>query len=332
VSLIAAGSIASDNLMVFPGKFSDQFVAGKLESISLSFLVDELEIRPGGVAADIAFGLGCLGLRPVLLGSVGADFADYRARLEAHNVDTTHVRVSKTRHTARFLCTTDVDQNQIASFYPGAMSEAVEIDLAAVVAAVGDVDLVVISPDDPGAMARHTEVCRSRGLPFAADPSQQVAFMDGAALRELVDGASYLFTNEYERELLQQKTGWDDAQIAARVGTWVTTLGEKGVRIEPKDTAPISVAPPTVDRIADPTGVGDAFRAGYLAGMSWQLDIERCAQIGCTLAAIVIENVGPQSYEFSSEEFLDRFGATYGPAAQDEVRAKLASTVSTAPA
>lgn len=327
MSVITAGSIATDNLMVFPGRFREQFVEGKLDQVSLSFLVDDLQVRPGGVAADIAFGLGCLGLRPVLLGAVGEDFADYRVRLEQHNVDTTHVRVSSTRHTARFLCTTDVDQNQIASFYPGAMTEAAEIDLASVVDRLDSVELVVISPDDPAAMARHTEVCRRRGLPFAADPSQQVAFLDGDALRDLVDGATYLFTNSYERELLRQKTGWADTEIAARVGTWVTTLGAEGVRIEPEQGAPITVAALNVTDVADPTGVGDAFRAGFLAGVSWGLDIERCAQVGCALAAIVLENVGPQSYEFSSGEFLERLGAAYGPAARDEVRGKFVSTV-----
>lgn len=324
MSVITAGSIAIDNLMVFPGRFSEQFVPGRLASISLSFLVDDLQVRPGGVAADIAFGLGCLGLRPVLVGSVGADFAGYRARLEEHNVDTTHVRVSSTRHTARFMCTTDAEQNQIASFYPGAMSEAGEIELTDVIRADPDVELVVISPDDPAAMRRHTDVCRTVGVPFAADPSQQVAYLDGDALRHLVDGATYLFTNEYERELLLRKTGWSAEVLAARIGTRVTTLGARGARIEPPDGEPVTVAPPRVGRLADPAGVGDAFRAGYLAGLSWELEVQRCAQLGCTLAAVVIENVGPQTYEFSAADFLDRFGAAYGAPATEEVRAELA--------
>src|SRR3954449_5638544 len=192
--VLVTGSIATDHLMSFPGRFADQLLPDQLDKVSLSFLVDDLDIRRGGVAANISFGMAVLGLRPVLVGSVGGDFDDYRSWLERHGVDCSFVRVSELRHTARFLCTTDADQNQIASFYPGAMAEAREIELDA----LGPLDLVVVSPNDPAAMLRHTAEARERGIPFAADPSQQLSSLDGEQVRELVTGADVLLSNAYE--------------------------------------------------------------------------------------------------------------------------------------
>lgn len=291
---VVTGSIATDYLMTFPGSFAEQLIDGQLDKVSLSFLVDELTIRRGGIAANIAFGMGGLGLRPVLVGSVGADFGDYRQWLEAHHVDTGHVRVSDSLHTARFLCTTDEDGNQIASFYAGAMQEARYIDLAGILQPVNDVELVLICPDDPDAMVRHTRTCRDLNVPFAADPSQQIARMDGTDLRLLVHGARYLFTNEYERGLLIRKTGRSANEILQSVGAWVTTLGPGGVTIATSGQPPVFV-PAAADRgKADPTGVGDAFRAGFLAGISRGLGHERSAQMGCVLATLVLETSGTQ--------------------------------------
>src|SRR5689334_3487928 len=212
--IAVTGSIATDQLMVFPGRFADQLVSGQLDRVSLSFLVDDLEIRRG-----------TLGLTPVLVGAVGPDFAEYGAWLERHHVDIRGVHVSETRHTARFFCTTDAAHNQIASFYAGAMAEAAGIDLTRVGELTGPPDLVVLAPDDPDAMVRHTAQCRDAGFAFAADPSQQLARLDRAATRSLVDGATLLFTNEYEHDLLLKTAEWDEAQVLERVGAWVTTLG-----------------------------------------------------------------------------------------------------------
>ena len=232
MSLLIAGSIATDHLMSFQGKFADSLVVEQLDKISLSFLVDDLEIRRGGVAANMCFGLGQLGLRPVLVGAAGEDFADYRSWLERHNVNCSHVRISDTRHTARFVCTTDPTGAQIASFYPGAMSEARLIELGPVVDRVGAPDYVLIGADDPDGMLRHTEECRQRGYPFIADPSQQLAFSDGELIRKLIDGAAILFSNEYESHMIEQKTGWTAAEVLDRVGVQVTTLGKDGVRVQ----------------------------------------------------------------------------------------------------
>lgn len=316
--IAVTGSIATDHLMTFPGRFTDQLVTGKIENVSLSFLVDTLEIRRGGIAANIAFGMACLGLKPILVGAVGADFDDYRSWLERHGVDTASVHVSELHHTARFLCTTDTDQNQIASFYTGAMSEARNIELQPVADRVGGLDLVVISPNDPQAMLRHTAECRERAIAFAADPSQQLARMDGADIRELLSGARYLFTNEYETALTEQKTGWSDEEVLERVTVRVTTLGPKGARIERAGEPAVAVPAVPVERPLDPTGGGDAFRAGFLSAVAWGLSLDRAAQLGNVIAVHALEAVGPQEYELKRGSLLTRFAATYGePAAAD---------------
>ncbi|MEU3274276.1 carbohydrate kinase family protein [Saccharomonospora sp. NPDC006951] len=321
--IAVTGSIATDHLMVFPGRFADQFVEDQLEKVSLSFLVDQLDIRRGGVAANISFGLGSLGMTPILVGAVGSDFEDYRSWLERHGVDTKSVHVSQTRHTSRFLCTTDESQAQIASFYAGAMEEARNIELRAVADRLGGLDLVVVAPNDPTAMVRHTEECRERGYAFAADPSQQLARMGRDEVRKLVDGASYLFTNEYETSLLLQVTGWTAAEVLGKVGRWVMTHGAEGVRIESSEDAPVSVPAHEVGESADPTGVGDAFRAGFLWGVHAKLDLERAAQVGCTLAAIVLETIGTQEYTLDRADFSKRVAKTYGNDAAAEIESKL---------
>lgn len=321
--IIVAGSIATDHLMRFPGKFTDSLVADQLSNVSLSFLVDDLVVHRGGSGANIAFGLGSLGLNPILIGAVGLDFQDYRSWLERHGVDCESIHVSEVAQTARFVCTTDEAQNQIASFYAGAMSEARNVELSPTVSRITEAPLVIIGPDDPEAMLRHTDECRQRGYEFAADPSQQLARMDGDQIRLLIDGAKYLFTNEYEAALTEQKTGWSATEILQRVEFRITTLGAKGARIEAASGAVTEVGCPKERTLADPTGVGDGFRAGFLAGVAKGLNHERAAQIGATLATLVIENVGPQEYRFEENDFISRILATYGELAAEEISAAL---------
>ncbi|HET7475839.1 MAG TPA: carbohydrate kinase family protein [Dermatophilaceae bacterium] len=318
------GSIATDHLMTFPGRFADSLVVEQLDKISLSFLVDDLEVRRGGVAANIAFGMACLGQHPVLVGAVGEDFVDYRSWLERHGVDCHSVHVSQTRHTARFVCTTDADHAQIASFYAGAMSEARVIELGPVAERVGGLDLVVVGPNDPEAMLRHTAECRARGIPFAADPSQQLAWMDGDPIRELIDGAAYLFSNAYELALIEKKTGWSDAELAERVRTRVITHGPDGVEVFSAGSAPVRVDVAREVAKVDPTGVGDAFRAGFLTGLACGLPHRRCAELGSMLATYVIETVGTQEYELTRARFLDRLEQAYGPQSAAEIGPRLA--------
>ena len=314
-----AGSVGLDHLMTFSGKFTDSFVAGSLEKVSLSFLVDSLDVRRGGCAANICYGMGVLGLNPVLIAAVGKDWADYEAWLSRHGVDTSHALVSTSLYTAHFMVTTDDDLNQIASFFPGAMSEARNIELAPIMEKIGRFDMVVISPDDPEAMLHHSDVCRKEGIAFAADPSQQMARMSGEEIKLLIDGASYLFLNEYELALAMQKTGWSDREILEHVKIRVVTLGSKGAKVESAAGEFVQVGVPQEKSKTDPTGVGDSFRSGFIAGLAWGLSHERCAQLGSLIATYVIETMGTQEYRFTSAEFLARFEGAYGADAAAEI-------------
>ncbi|MEU6351070.1 carbohydrate kinase family protein [Streptomyces sp. NPDC047072] len=321
--IAVAGSIATDHLTSFPGRFTDHLLADRLDTVSLSFLVDELEVRRGGVAANISFGLAVLGFTPVLVGAAGTDFADHDAWLREHGVDTRSVRVSRTRHTARFMCTTDADQNQIAVFYAGAMAEAADIALPAVTTRTGGLDLVVVAPDDPAAMLRHTAESRELGIPRVADPSQQLARVDVGEARRLVDGAQLLFTNEYEAALLQDRTGWTERQVLDRVGSWITTRGPAGLTVRTAGIPAVAVPAVPTDHVIDPTGAGDAVRAGYLAGLGRGLTPERSAQLGCALASTVLETVGTQEYKLVPAEFTSRVADAYGAATAEEIRTRV---------
>jgi adenosine kinase len=315
--IAVTGSIATDHLMKFPGKFGDQLIADKLDKVALSFLVDDLEIRRGGVGANIAFGLGCLGLRPLLVGSAGAqDFGEYRAWLEAHGVDTSGVHESTLLHTARFIATFDEVGGQIGSFYSGAMSEDRDLRLDNL---KGQVDLLLVGATDPDAILSFAAQARELGIPFAADMSWQLARFDGPQVHELVDGAAYLFSNEYEAALIETKTGYAPEQVLTHVGIRVTTLGADGVRIERAGHEPIHVPGISDAVMAEPTGAGDAFRSGFLAAISWGLSLERAAQLGNLLAVQALETIGTQEYELKTPQVLDRLAAAYGEPAAAEV-------------
>ncbi|WP_343287180.1 carbohydrate kinase family protein [Gordonia sp. SID5947] len=323
MAIVVCGSIATDHLMTFPGKFSEQLLGDHLEHISLSFLVEDLVVRRGGVGGNICYAMGELGGTPALVGAVGADFDDYRRWLEAHGVDCRAVRVSDSKHTARFMCTTDQTMAQLATFYAGAMSEAREIALSDVVEQVGTPELVLVGADDPDAMVRHTDECRALGIPFAADPSQQLARLDGEQARALIDGAAYLFTNEYEWGLLRQKTGLSEAQVADMVGVRVTTLGKDGVEIVAKDGTRTHVGVVPETEKVDPTGVGDGFRAGFLTALGKGLDFERAAQVGSMVAVLILETVSTQDWSWDRDLALKRLADAYGDAASAEIAAHL---------
>ena len=323
MKVAVAGSVGRDHLMNFPGRFTDSLVEGSLAKVSLSFLVDNLDIHRGGCAANIAFGMGALGLNPLLIAAVGKDWADYNDWLTRHGVNTEHVKISKDLYTATFIVTTDDELNQIASFFPGAMSEAREIDIETVWQKEGGIDLFLIGPDDPEAMLRHSETARRLGIPIAADPSQQLARMDGESVKQLIEGATYLFSNEYELALMLQKTGWSDAELFDRVKIRVVTLGAKCARIEEHGKPTITVGAPAELAKVDPTGVGDSFRSGFLAGLSWGLNHERCAQLGSMIATFCLETKGTQEYLFDRDQFMARFESAYGDVAASEVAAHI---------
>ncbi|WP_040688527.1 carbohydrate kinase family protein [Nocardia vinacea] len=319
MSIAVSASIATDHLMRFPGRFADALLADQLDHVSVSFLVDDLQIRKGGVAGNIAFAMGVLNRTPLLVGAVGADFTEYRGWLEKHGVDCSTVKISDRAHTARFVCTTDDDMAQIASFYPGAMSEARDISIGEL-AEQHTLDLVLIGANDPEAMLRHTAECRELGIPFAADPSQQLARLDGDQAVQLIDGAAYLFTNKYEWALLLQKTGLSEEEVARKVGIRVTTLGKDGVQIVDRDGTEVTVGVvPEVNKV-EPTGVGDAFRAGFLTGHTAGLSLERSAQLGSLIAVLVLETMGTQEWTLNKDDALERLTKAYGPEAAADIK------------
>jgi len=319
VTIAVTGSIATDHLMRFPGRFSEQLLPDHLQKVSLSFLVDDLVIHRGGVAGNMAFAIGVLGGDVALVGAAGKDFEDYRQWLTSHGVDCDSVLISDSAYTARFVCTTDEVMAQLASFYPGAMSEARNIKLADVVSRTGTTDLVIIGANDPDAMFLHTEECRKLGLAFAADPSQQLARLSAEQIRQLIDGATYLFTNDYEWDLLLQKSEWSEAEVMRQIEMRITTLGEKGVDIVGRDGTFIHVDVVPETRKEDPTGIGDAFRAGFLTGRSAGLSLERSAQLASMVATLVLEAPGPQEWTWDKESAVKRLSDAYGADAGAEI-------------
>ncbi len=304
MDIVCTGSIAFDYLMTFPGYFRDHLLPERLEKVSLSFLVDSMVRQRGGTAPNIAYTLALLGAHPRLVGTVGEDFEEYRAWLESKGIDTAEVRVIPGEYTASFFANTDRANAQIASFYPGAMAHAGEISIN--VLSGGRPDLVIISPNDPGAMIQYTRECMEAGIPYLYDPSQQVVRYEGRELREGVEGAQSVFLNDYEFGLVQKKTGLSLAEILRHVQYLVVTCGEKGAEVYAQDQKfEIPVVPP--DRILDPTGVGDAFRGGFLTGYRMGWDWETCGKMGALAATYCLEERGTLNHHYSPVEFIQRF-------------------------
>jgi adenosine kinase len=309
MSIVVTGSIAFDYLMSFPGKFTEHFLPEHMSRVSLSFLVDSMDKRRGGCAPNIAYTLALLGEAPKLMGTAGQDFEDYRRWLEAAGVDTSLVPEVPGKFTASFFCSTDVDGNQIASFYTGAMANAGELSFRT----VEDCTLAIVSPNDPGAMVQYAEECRALGISYVWDPGQQCARMSGDELRDGIVGATIVICNDYEFELIRQKTGLDERGVLEHARALVVTRGERGCSIfEASRRSDVAAVAP--HRIVDPTGVGDAFRGGFLKGMAHDADYVLCAQLGSVAAAYALEHLGGQSHAYSWPEFRDRFEAHFGPA------------------
>jgi adenosine kinase len=304
---VVTGSIAFDYLMSFPGKFTEHFLPEHMNRVSLSFLVDSMDKRRGGCAPNIAYTLSLLGERPLLMATAGEDFGEYRQWLEAAGIDTSLVKQVPGKFCASFFCSTDQANNQIASFYTGAMADAGELSFRT----VKDCGLAIISPNDPRAMVQYAEECRTLGIRFIFDPSQQCARMSGDELRDGVTGAAIVIVNDYELELLRQKTGFDERQILARAGALIVTRGERGSSVITVDgRAEVGAVPP--DRIVDPTGVGDAYRGGLMKGMVLGLPYELAARLGSVAATYALEHLGGQGHAYTWEEFRQRYEQHFG--------------------
>jgi adenosine kinase len=303
MDILLTGSVAYDYLMTFPGRFQEQILPERLGSISLSFLVDSMSRQRGGIAPNIAYTMALLGGKPRVMATVGEDFAEYRAWLEAKGVDTSLMQVIPGVFTASFFATTDQASAQIASFYPGAMGYSATQSLKDL---DKKPDLVIVSPSAPDAMMKFPAECRELGIGYLYDPSQQVLRLEGTELARDMEGANFLFCNDYEFGLISKKTGWSLDQILDHVKVLVITRGKDGADLySGQDSVHIPTVPE--DEIVDPTGVGDAFRGGFLAGYSRDFDWKLCGEIGSLAAVYCLEQRGPQSHNYTRQEFIERF-------------------------
>jgi len=312
MAIILTGSIAFDYLMSFPGYFKDHILPEHLESISLSFLVDEMVRRPGGVAANIAYNLGLLCEEPRLVATAGVDFSEYRRVLEDAGVDTSGVKIIDGKFTASFFANTDLSNAQIASFYAGAMADASQISIKDL--ELTQDDLVMVSPNAPDAMVKYARECQELGIPYIFDPSQQIVRLEKKDIRQGIKGAHALFCNEYEFELIQKHGAMTSKELLNAVNFAVVTMGEHGSRVYEKGEllGEVPAFPP--GKIADPTGVGDAFRAGFLKGYLNGFDLLLCAKIGSLAATYCLEQTGTQAHCYMMKDFVTRFRTMYDDA------------------
>jgi adenosine kinase len=307
MSIVVTGSVAFDYIMSFPGSFADHILPDKLDRISLSFLVDDMVKVYGGCGPNVAYSLALLGERPLLVASAGQDAIEYRDWLADNGVDTSFLRICDDCFTASFFVSTDRDQNQIASFYTGAMARASQLSLRD----VPDPEIAIVSPNDPGAMRKYTRECRELGIPYIYDPSQQVARVEGDELIDGLTGAYILIVNDYEYSILQKKTRLDEAQLLDRIDVLVVTLADQGSRIvSPDGELLVPVARP--DAVLEPTGVGDAYRAGLIVGLVRGFPWPVTGRIAALAAAYVIEHPGPQPPPYTIEAFVDRYRGSFG--------------------
>jgi adenosine kinase len=307
MKIIVTGSIAYDYLMSFPGKFTEHFLPEHMNRVSLSFLVDTMDKRRGGCAPNIAYTLALLGEKPMLMATAGEDFGEYRQWLESAGIDTSLTPQIAGKFCASFFCSTDVANNQIASFYTGAMADAGQLSFRT----VKDCGLAIISPNDPDAMVQYAEECRTLGIPFIFDPGQQCARMDGDQLRAGVTGATIVIVNDYELELLRQKTGLSEADILATAETLIVTRGEHGSSVITRAET-VNVPAVTPHRIVDPTGVGDAYRGGLMKGIAMKAPWAVCARLGSVAATYALEHLGGLSHSYTWKEFMARYEQHFG--------------------
>ena len=325
MSIVVTGSIAYDYIMSFPGYFKDHILPDKIEFLSVSFLVDSMRRQRGGCAGNIAYSLALLGVRPRIMGTVGQDFEDYRRFLEEKGVDTSGIVAFPDEFTASFFVSTDLASNQIASFYTGAMSRAATLSFRK--QPLHDIELVVISPNDPGAMIAYARECQELGLAYLYDPSQQIIRLSGQELLDGMKGARLLVVNDYEFEMMKNKTGLSDEALIALTPTVVITRGERGSTIiDEGRTIEIPIAPPAC--AGEPTGVGDAYRAGLILGLIRGYPWEVAGRISSLAATYALECYGTQSHSFTLSEFTERYRTTFGdtPELQDLIAAAVQST------
>jgi adenosine kinase len=309
--IFVTGSIAFDYIMVFPGRFRDHILPDKMHVLSVSFLVDSLTRLRGGTGANISYNLGLLGERPVLVGSVGEDFSEYRAWLEGHGVDCGTIKVVAGDHTASCFINTDLQDNQITAFYPGAMTQASSISITE--SGVSKSDLVLIAPNDPAAMNRYAAECLKAGIPYLYDPSMQLPRLERSDLEAGCRGARILAGNDYEFGMMAEKLGLGEDELRRMAPVTVMTRGEAGALITVEDEEfDIPSAKPRA--VVDPTGAGDAFRAGFVLGMKRGWPWPVVGRVAALTGVYAIEHRGPQQHSYTLDEFRDRYRENFGAA------------------
>jgi adenosine kinase len=311
MSIIVTGSVAFDYLMSFPGRFREHILPDQLHQVSLSFLVDSMRKQRGGCAPNIAYTLALLGEHPTVMATVGQDFGEYRAWLESVGVHTSAIVEVKDDFTSSFFVNTDQENNQIATFYQGAMGKAGilsfhDLDYEAI-------KIAIISPNAPGAMVKYARECQDLEIPYLYDPSQQIIRLSGEELLEGTRGARMLVVNEYEFAMIKNKTGLSDEELLALPEITIVTQGENGSTIHVGDQA-ISIPAVAPHPLAEPTGVGDAYRGGIVKGMLLSYPWEITGRIAALAATYVLEQYGTQNHHYSLTEFMERFRQVFGDA------------------
>jgi len=308
--ILVTGSLAFDQIMDFPGKFQDHILPDKLHMINLSFLVEDLRLRKGGCAANIAYSLSLLGERSRIVAAAGNDFQAYAEYLSELGIDTSGIRTFDDLQTACCFITTDQADNQITGFHLGAMGRASELSIKEAVAD-RPAAFAIVAPDDPAAMVRHCREAKEAGVPLLFDPSFQVIALDGEALRASADGAEVVLVNDYEFEVFKDKTGLTERELLGLARVWAVTLGERGSRLLVRGEGRIEVPAAKARAVVDPTGAGDAFRAGFLAGLVRGLELGVCARLGSVAAVYAVEERGTQEHRYTQEEFAERYRASF---------------------
>ncbi|MDD5415476.1 MAG: carbohydrate kinase family protein [Candidatus Daviesbacteria bacterium] len=311
--ITVTGSLAFDHIMDYPGRFSDHIMPDKIHQINLSFLVTTLKKQKGGTAGNIAYNLALLGCPVSIVGSAGSDFAEYSEFLERASIDVSKIKIVENEPTSSAFIMTDIADNQITAFYPGAMNDAETLSLNNT-----KTDLVVISPNNPKAMVKFAKECQNLGIDYMLDPGMQLPALNPEDLKMMIANATILIGNDYEISLLKEKVSLDEQQLLTQVKILITTLGEKGSIVQTSQkTYSIPAAKPKTT--VDPTGAGDAYRAGFLAGYLKNLDLQICGQMGAVAACYTVEKYGTTTHTFTLEEFKKRYQENFGEELKYEV-------------
>lgn len=309
MSIVVTGSIAFDNIMDFPGQFAEHILPDKIHILNVSFLVNTLKKQRGGTAGNIAYTLGLLGDHPLLFSTAGQDFAGYQAEVEAVGVDTSAVKILPHDFTATCYITTDEVNNQITGFYPGAMAQDVHLTLHDLPREA--LDLLIISPTEPVAMVHFARQARELGVPYVYAPGQQIIRLSGPDLTEGIEGAQVVIANDYEYEMIRNKTGLTARDMLGQGRVVFTTKGEHGSIIQNRDERVAVPVAPARD-VVDPTGAGDAYCAGVVYGLQHGFDLGRAGRIGSLAATYAIESYGTQAHHYTRDEFAARYAESFG--------------------